>query len=263
MKTVILAGGFGTRIRDVAVDIPKPMIPIGHYPILWHVLQLYGAADFRKFIICLGYKGEVIKQFFLNYQSSVHDLTIRLGADPRVTYHPNNERPVEDWEVTLADTGLNAMTGARVWRVRKYIGADELFMLTYGDGVSNVPIKDLVEFHRRHGKVMTITGVYPPGRFGELTVKEGTNQVTGFNEKPQVTGGLISGGFFVCNRRLFDYLDDREDLVLEQAPMQRMTTDGQIEVFRHVGFWHPMDTYRDYKLLNELWDGGSPPWKTW
>jgi glucose-1-phosphate cytidylyltransferase len=262
LKTVLLAGGFGTRIRDVAADIPKPMIPIGDYPILVHIMRIYSAANFRRFIIALGYKGEVIKQYFLNYRSSAHDLTIRLGADPQVVYHENKDRTVDDWEVTLADTGLNSMTGARVRMVRRYLGSDDTFMLTYGDGVGNVPIKELVEFHHRHGKILTITGVYPPGRFGELMVDGGT-QVIGFNEKPQASGGLISGGFFVCNRRIFDYLDDRHDLMLEQEPMQRLTADGEVQVFHHKGFWHPLDTYRDHKLLNDLWDRGEAPWKVW
>ncbi len=262
MKTVLLAGGFGTRIRDVAADIPKPMIPIGHDPILLHIMKIYGAANFRKFIIALGYKGEVIREYFLNYRANANDFTIHLGKNPRVTYHENHERPVDDWEITLADTGQYTMTGARVRMVRRYVEPDDTFMLTYGDGVSNVPLLDLVAFHRQHGKILTITGVYPPGRFGELTIRNGT-EVIGFNEKPQVTGGLISGGFFVCSWRIFDYLDDREDLVFEQEPMQRLTADGQVRVFRHEGFWHPLDTYRDYKLLNDLWDRGAAPWKTW
>lgn len=262
MKTVLLAGGFGTRIRDVAADIPKPMIPIGHYPILLHIMKIYSAANFRKFIIALGYKGEVIREYFLNYRANTHDLTIHLGKNPRVTYHENNEKPAEDWEITLVDTGQHSMTGARVRMVRRYIEPDDTFMLTYGDGVSNVPIPDLVAFHRQHGKILTITGVYPPGRFGELTIQNST-EVIGFNEKPQVTGGLISGGFFVCSRRIFEYLDDREDLVFEQEPIQRLTADGQVRVFRHEGFWHPLDTHRDYKLLNDFWDRGAAPWKTW
>lgn len=262
MKTVLLAGGFGTRIRDVAVDIPKPMIPIGDYPILVHIMRIYSAAKFRRFIIALGYKGDVIKQYFLNYRSNAHDLTLRLGAEPQVVYHARDNGATDDWEITLADTGLNSMTGARVRMVRRYVDPDDTFMLTYGDGVGDVPLQELLAFHRSHGKILTVTGVYPPGRFGELTV-DGGSQVIGFNEKPQASGGLISGGFFVCNRRLFDYLDDRDDLVLEQEPMQRLTADGQVQVFHHRGFWHPLDTYRDYKLLNDLWDRGGAPWKVW
>lgn len=262
MKTVILAGGYGTRIRDVAADIPKPMIPIGHYPILLHIMKIYRAANFRKFIVALGYKGEVIREYFLNYRANTHDLTIRLGKTPSLTYHDNGDAAADDWEVTLCDTGQNSMTGARVRLVRRYVEPDETFMLTYGDGVGNVPLADLVAFHRSHGKILTVTGVYPPGRFGELTVRNDV-EVVGFNEKPQVTGGLISGGFFVCDRRLFEYLDDREDLVFEQEPVRRLTADGQVRVFRHEGFWHPLDTYRDYRLLNDLWERGAAPWKTW
>ena len=262
LKTVILAGGFGTRIRDVAPDIPKPMIPIGHFPILFHIMKIYSAANFHKFVLALGYKGEVIRQYFLNYQTNMQDVTVFLGKNPKVVLCGNNETIPEEWEITLADTGQNAMTGARVRRIKRYVDSDDVFMLTYGDGVSNVDLKALLAFHRGHGRLLTITGVYPPGRFGELTVRNGT-EVVGFNEKPQVSGGLISGGFFVCSRRIFDYLDEDDSLVFEQEPMRRLTADSQVRVFHHKGFWHPLDTHRDYKYLNELWEQGAAPWKTW
>jgi len=259
MKTVILCGGQGTRIRDVAADLPKPMISIGRFPILWHIMKGYARWGYTEFVLCLGYQSAVIKDFFLNYQLRTSDVTIRLGRNPSLECLTNHAD--EDWKVTLAETGLNALTGARVRRVRRYVEKDEHFMLTYGDGVGDVDIGSLVEFHKRHGKVMTVTGVRPPGRFGELEID--SERVVGFNEKPQASAGRISGGFFVCSRRVFDYLDDRENLMLEADPMQQLVKCDQLMVFNHDGFWHPMDTARDYKLLNELWDAGKAPWKTW
>lgn len=235
MKTVILCGGQGTRIRDVAADIPKPMIAIGDRPILWHIMKGYARWGHKDFVLCLGHKGEAIRAFF------------RVNC--------------EGWYVTLADTGLDALTGARVWRIRDNVKDDDVFMLTYGDGVGNVDIAALLAFHKRHGKIVTVTGVRPPSRFGELEIDG--DRVTGFNEKPQATAGRISGGFFVCGRRLFDYLDDRENLMLELEPMQRLAKSGEMMVYRHDGFWHPMDTSRDYRLLNELWSKGEAPWKVW
>jgi glucose-1-phosphate cytidylyltransferase len=258
MKTIILCGGRGTRIRDVAADLPKPMISIGNRPILWHIMKGYSQWGYSDFVLCLGYQGAVIKEFFLSYRMRTSDVIISLGGNTRIECLTNHD---EDWQVTLAETGLNAMTGARVWRVRHYLSGERSFMLTYGDGLGNIDIRALVEFHRSHGKVMTVTGVRPPGRFGELNIRD--NQVIGFNEKPQVSEGHISGGFFVCDQRLFDYLDDRENLVLEQEPMQRLVADGELMVFRHDGFWLPMDTYRDYELLNMLWDTNTAPWKVW
>jgi len=259
MKTVILCGGQGTRIRDVSADLPKPMIGIGRFPILWHVMKGYATWGYTDFVLCLGYQSAVIKDFFLNYQLRTSDVTITLGRSPSLECLTNHDE--EDWKVTLAETGLNALTGARVRRIRRYVASDEHFMLTYGDGVGNVDISALVEFHKRHGKVMTVTGVRPPGRFGELEID--AERVVGFNEKPQASAGRISGGFFVCSRRIFDYLDDRENLMLEAEPMQQLVKRNELTVFNHDGFWHPMDTARDYKLLNELWDAGKAPWKTW
>jgi glucose-1-phosphate cytidylyltransferase len=259
MKTVILCGGRGTRIRDVAADLPKPMISIGNRPILWHIMKGYARWGYSDFVLCLGYQGAVIKEFFLSYRVLTSDVTVRLGGNNGAECLTNHDE--EDWQVTLAETGLNAMTGARVRRVRCHLAGEKNFMLTYGDGVGNINIRALVDFHRSHGKVMTVTGVRPPGRFGELNIKN--DQVVGFNEKPQVSEGRISGGFFVCDQRLFDYLDDRENLVLEQEPMQHLVGDGELMVFRHDGFWHPMDTYRDYELLNMLWDTNNASWKVW
>lgn len=259
MKTVILCGGQGTRIRDVSADIPKPMIEIGRYPILWHIMKSYASHGFKDFVLCLGYQSHVIKDFFINYRARTADVTITLGRNGGVDFLTGHDE--EDWRVTLAETGLNAMTGARVRRIRDYVGEDELFMLTYGDGVGNVDIRALVDFHRSHGRICTVTGVRPPGRFGELELDG--DAVVGFNEKPQVSEGRISGGFFVLDRRIFDYLDDREDRVFEMEPMRALVADGQLRIFRHDGFWQPMDTYRDYKLLNDLWSAGQAPWKIW
>ncbi len=259
MKTVILCGGMGTRIRDVADDIPKPMIPIGGLPILWHIMKYYAHFNHKEFVLCLGHKSEVIKNFFLNYDSTTRDFTVRMGKNHAIEYHNDHSEP--DWAVTLAETGEKAMTGARVKRVQKYVGKDDLFMLTYGDGVGNVDLNALLAFHKKHNKVLTITGVRPPGRFGELSTVDG--HVTGFNEKPQTSTGLINGGFFVCSRKFFDYLDDREDLVLEKEPMKRLVQDQQMMVFEHTGFWQPMDTAREYQLLNSVYQSGEAPWKIW
>lgn len=257
MKTVILCGGYGTRIRDVANNIPKPMVPIGEYPILWHIMKGYAAANHRDFILCLGYKGEVIKDYFLNYETRTADFTITLGQHKRICYHGGH---VENgWRVTLADTGTDAMTGARVKRIQKYLDGDD-FMLTYGDGLSDIDFGALLAFHRAHGKTMTVTGVRPPSRFGEMEC-DGSGRVREFNEKPQATSGLISGGFFVCTSRVFDYLDDSESLVLEAEPMRALAADGELMVYQHDGFWQCMDTYRDYRLLDDLWRSGRSPWQ--
>ena len=256
MKVVILAGGFGTRIRDVAEDIPKPMIPIGRYPILWHIMKWYAKFGHKEFVLCLGHKGQVIKSFFLDYEAHTRDITLTLGNGGSIAYHSDHDE--SDWRITLADTGLNAMTGARIRKIRKYVEGEE-FMLTYGDGVSDVDIDALLTFHRAHGKILTVTGVRPPGRFGEL--EAGTNgAVSGFNEKPQATGGRISGGYFIASARLFDYLDDNEDLVFEKGPLEALVRDQQLMMFEHDGFWQPMDTSREYQLLNSLYAEGKAPW---
>lgn len=257
MKVVILCGGFGTRIRDVADDIPKPMIPIGPYPILWHIMKSYAHFGHKEFIICLGYKGYVIKDFFLNYEAYTRDFTISFGKDSHVTYHNNHDE--SDWKITLADTGVRSMTGTRISRIRKYIGNED-FMLTYGDGLSNVDIEQLVSFHKSHGKILTVTGVRTPGRFGEM-IGEVDGRIVGFHEKPkESTGGRISGGFFVASPKLFEYLNDSEDLVFEQGPMRRLVEDRQLMMFEHDGFWQPMDTSREYQTLNSLYESGEAPW---
>jgi len=256
LKVVILAGGYGTRIRDVSDDIPKPMIPIGPYPILWHIMRSYAHFGHKEFIICVGYKGHLIKNFFLNYEAYTRDFTIRFGRNAGVSYH--SEPDVSDWSVTLADTGTRSMTGARVSRIRKYV-RDEDFLLTYGDGVSDVDISQLIAFHKSHGRILTVTGVRPPGRFGEMATTH-NGRVAEFNEKPQATAGRISGGFFVAGPRLFEYLDEREDLVFEQGPMRQLVQDGQLMMYEHDGFWQPMDTSREFQLLNSLYEAGKAPW---
>jgi glucose-1-phosphate cytidylyltransferase len=256
MKTVILCGGSGTRIRDVANNIPKPMVAIGEYPILLHIMRCYAAAGHSEFVLCLGYKGEVIKDYFLNYQARTTDFTITLGEQRQIEYH--GSAPESAWRVTLADTGLEAMTGARVKRIQKYVGGDD-FMMTYGDGLSDIDLDALIAFHRSHGRTLTVTGVRPPGRFGEMECQS-TGLLREFNEKPQTSGGLISGGFFVCSPNLFNYLDDRENLVFEGEPMRALVADGEAMVYRHDGFWQCMDTYRDYRLLEDLWRTGQCPW---
>lgn len=260
MKTVILCGGRGTRIRDVAENIPKPMIPIGNFPILWHIMKYYSSWKHKDFVLCLGYQSEVIKDFFLNYEAHVRDCTVNLGDSKKIQYHGEHEEA--DWQVTLAKTGLNAMTGARVKRIQKYVADDAHFMLTYGDGVGDVNLDKLIEFHKSHGKVLTMTGVHPPGRFGEL-MQDDSGMVTEFNEKPQATAGCINGGYFVCRREIFDYLNDSEDLMFEKEPMKKLVADQQLMLFNHDGFWQPMDTYREYTLLNQLYEEGRAPWVIW
>jgi len=256
MKVVILAGGYGTRIRDVADDIPKPMIPIGPYPILWHIMRQYAHFGHKAFVICLGHKGQAIKNFFLNYEAHTRDFTMTFGSTSKIEYHSDHDE--SDWRVTLADTGLTSMTGARIARIRHFVGQEE-FLLTYGDAVSDVDINRLIAFHRHHGRVLTVTGVRPPGRFGEV-VCDPSGEVLEFNEKPQATGGRISGGFFVASPRLFDYLDNREDLVFERGPMEQLVRERELMLYEHDGFWQPMDTSREYQLLNSLYADGKAPW---
>ena len=256
MKVVILAGGYGTRIRDVADDIPKPMIPIGPYPILWHIMKIYAYFGHKEFVICLGYKGQSIKNYFLNYEAYTRNFTISFGKGGGIQYH--SDHCEDDWKITLADTGTRELTGARIARIRRYVDNED-FLLTYGDGVGDVDINKLVAFHKAHGKIMTVTGVRPPGRFGEM-VSDANGEILEFNEKPQATAGRISGGFFVASPRLFEYLDDREELALEREPMQQLAKDKQLMMFEHDGFWQPMDTSREYQLLNSLYENGNAPW---
>lgn len=261
MKAAILCGGRGTRLREVSDLIPKPMVPVGDKPILWHIMKTYAAHGITDFVLLLGYKGGVIRDFFLNFAAHTTDVTIDLSkaGQDRLTFHGT---PSEPWKVTLVDTGEDAMTGARIRRARPYLEDADCFCATYGDGVGNIDITALLKFHREHGKLATLTGVRPPGRFGELIVDQGAVQT--FNEKPQVSGGFINGGFFVFQRELIDLvLDDREDLILEREPMEKLAQSGELMMFPHEGFWQPMDTPREYSLLNDLWASGKAPWKVW
>jgi glucose-1-phosphate cytidylyltransferase len=258
MQVVILCGGMGTRIRDVADDIPKPMIPIGGRPILWHIMKGYAHYGFKRFILCLGYKSWAVKQYFLNYALASSDLSVELDCVDAVTV--KEPYRLEDWQVTLAETGLDTMTAGRVKRVQKYLEGDH-FLLTYGDGVSDVNLHDLVDFHLKQGKLGTVTAVKPPGRFGEIDVEGG--EVVEFNEKPLATQGLINGGFFVFHRRFVERLPDRDDLVLERDPLMQLSHDRQLAAYVHEGFWHCMDNSRDYHLLNQLWADGAAPWAGW
>jgi glucose-1-phosphate cytidylyltransferase len=258
MKVVVLCGGRGSRIRDASELLPKPMLPIGGKPILWHIMKLYAHHGLDHFVLCLGYRGWVIKEFFLNYAAMTNDVIVQLGPKRAVTIGEHDGE--ENWTVTLAETGESTDTGGRVRAIRRYVENDDLFLLTYGDGVADVDIKSLLEFHRSHGKIATVTAVRPPGRFGELGIDG--DAVHEFNEKPQASGGFINGGFFVCDsKRVWDYLGD--DGPFELAPMQRLAADGQLIAYRHPGFWQPMDTLREYTMLNEMWDSGRAPWRVW
>lgn len=257
-KVVILCGGKGTRLREETEFRPKPMVEIGNRPVLWHIMSIYAYYGFNQFIICLGYKGNMIKQYFLNYETMNNDFTIQLGNTNNVQYHGIHKE--KDWIVTLVDTGAEAQTGARVKKIEKYVEGDN-FMLTYGDGLANINIKSLIDYHKFHGKVGTMTGVHPSSRFGEILSHE--NKVVTFHEKPQVDSGLINGGFFVFNKKFFDYLDDIDICTLEREPLERLTSDGELMVYPHYGFWQCVDTYRELEQLNNLWRSPKPPWATW
>jgi len=257
IKVVILCGGRGTRMEEETEVRPKPMVEIGGRPILWHIMKIYSHFGFDDFILCLGYKGKVIKEYFLNYEAMNSDFTLQLGTNKIRLYNKSSEK---NWKITFADTGENAQTGARVKRIEKYIDGD-LFMLTYGDGVANINIRELLKFHTKHKKIGTVTGVHPSSRFGELVIKD--SQVVEFGEKPQVKGGFINGGFFVFNRKFFDYLSEADNCYMEKEPLENLARDGQLKVFLHEDFWQCMDTRRELDILNRLWASGSPPWKVW
>ncbi|MEN6328760.1 MAG: glucose-1-phosphate cytidylyltransferase [Methanobacteriaceae archaeon] len=259
MKVVILCGGKGTRLKEETEYRPKPMVKIGNRPILWHIMKIYAHYGFKDFVICLGYKGDMIKEYFLNYEIMNNDFTIDMAAKGHLQIHDYDPQK-EDWNVTLAYTGENSQTGARVKKIEKYIDGDT-FMLTYGDGVSNINIKDLVKFHQEHGKIGTMTGVHPPSRFGEFSVKE--NKIIEFSEKPQTKAGLINGGFFVFKTKFFDYLSKDDDCIMEQKPLENLTADGELMLYHNKSFWQCVDTYRELEQLNEYWKNNNPPWKVW
>ncbi|MEW6380706.1 MAG: glucose-1-phosphate cytidylyltransferase [bacterium] len=258
MDVVILCGGFGTRLREETEFRPKPMVNIGTRPILWHIMKHYAYYGHKSFILALGYKGTMIKDYFFHYEIMNNDVTLALGNPEKTRIHQSHEE--NGWTVTLADTGNDALKGARLKRVEKYI-TDNEFMMTYGDGLADINIDDLVAFHHRHGKLATVTGIKATSRFGELKVKG--NQAIAFHEKPENGSGLISGGFFVFNRRIFDYLlpDDNSDL--ECGPLEQIAREGELMVYEHKGFWACMDTLRDMDYLNNLWKENRAAWKVW
>ena len=256
MKAVLLAGGLGTRLREETEYRPKPMVEVGGRPILWHIMKGFAHHGISDFVVCTGYRGEVIKDFFLNYEGRTHDFTVRLGQPATVTYHSAHEE--NGWEVTVADTGQTTMTGGRVKRIQNHIG-DERFMVTYGDGLADVDIPALLAFHEAHGKLATVTTIREVSRFGVMDMTD-EGAVERFREKP-LSGNYVNGGFFVFEPGVFDYLDD--GCVLEQEPLEAIAKDGQLMAFRHESFWQPMDTFREFTMLNEMWDAGEAPWKVW
>lgn len=257
MKVLLLAGGFGTRLSEETDIRPKPMVEIGGKPILWHIMKMYSKYGFNEFVVLLGYKGYYIKEYFTNYFLHQSDVTIDMRTGKMEVLNNSSE----PWKITLLDTGLNSMTGGRVKRAQSFIG-NEPFMLTYGDGVSDINIEELVKFHKSHGKVMTMTSAQPEGRFGALNI-ESNNQVTHFLEKPKGDGGWINAGFFVCEPKVFDYITEGDETVFEREPLQNLAQDGEIFTFKHDGFWKPMDSLKDKNDLNKLWDTNKAPWKTW
>ncbi len=257
MKAVILAGGFGTRLSEATHLIPKPMVEIGGKPILWHIMKTYSEHGINEFVICCGYKGYIIKEWFANYFLHTSDVTIDLKNNSLEVHNTN----AEDWKVTLVDTGLNTMTGGRIKRIQKYIG-NETFLLTYGDGVSNIDITKAIEKHKVKGKALTVTAYKPQGKFGSLELNE-TGDVDSFTEKPAGDGMWINAGYFVCEPEVFDYITEGDETIFERAPLENLAKDGKMTSFKHTGFWKPMDILRDNKELNEMWDKGSAPWKIW
>lgn len=259
MKVVILAGGYGTRLSEETDIKPKPMVEIGGKPILWHIMKIYSSFGFNEFIICLGYKGYTIKEYFAHYFLHNSDVTFDFTNDKNERcIHSHNAEP---WKVTLIDTGLNTMTGGRVKRIQEYTEGKS-FMLTYGDGVGNIDLNRLVEFHKKHGKAITMTSSQPEGRFGALNIV-GDDRVTSFLEKPKGDGAWINAGFFVCETKVFDYITEGDTTVFEQTPLQNLAKDGEMFTYKHNGYWKPMDTLRDKQELQNLWDGGKAPWKVW
>ena len=257
MKVVLLAGGLGTRISEESHTKPKPMIDIGGKPILWHIMKTYSHYGFNDFVVCLGYKAYVVKEYFANYFLHESDVTFDFRDNNRMVTHAHTAEP---WQVTLIDTGLNTMTGGRIKRIQEYIG-NEPFMLTYGDGVSNIDISALVKYHRSHGKMATVTSTQPQGRFGAITM-DADNCVSGFMEKPQGDGNWINAGFFVLQPEVFDYIDG-DATIFERQPLESLAHSGQLMSFKHKGFWMPMDTLRDKIELDTLWEKKQAPWKVW
>lgn len=258
MKVVILAGGFGTRISEESHLRPKPMIEIGEKPILWHIMKIYSYHGFNEFIICLGYKSHMIKEFFADYYLHTSDVTFDLEKN-EMTVHNNYSEP---WKVTLVDTGLNTLTGGRIKRIKDYLPDNEPFMLTYGDGVSDVNLKELLEFHKKHGKLATITAVNLSGRFGALGIADDNETINEFAEKTKEDGGWINGGFMVMEPKIIDYIEG-DETIFEKDPLENLAKDGQLKAYKHHGFWQCMDTKRDHDSLEEMWANDEAPWFIW
>jgi glucose-1-phosphate cytidylyltransferase len=258
-KVVILCGGRGIRFHEATESRPKPLVEIGGRPILWHIMKIYAHYGYQNFVLCLGYKGDMIKRYFVDYELINSSFTIQLGDKSKTELHNLPEE--RQWKITLAETGLSAMTGARIKRIEKYIDSD-LFMITYGDAVANLNINHLVDFHRSHNKIGTITVVHPLSRFGEVQVGK-DKIVKEFREKAVIQGEHINGGFFVFDHRIFDYVNDDENCSFEREPLERLAKDGQLAAYVHTGYWQCMDTYRDWQLLEQDWEGGAPGWKVW
>ncbi|ANH67595.1 glucose-1-phosphate cytidylyltransferase [Mitsuaria sp. 7] len=256
MKAVILAGGLGTRLSEETTVRPKPMVEIGGRPILWHIMKLYSHHGVNDFVICCGYKGYVIKEYFANYFLHMSDVTFDMRSNRMEVHH----KRAEPWNVTLVDTGDDSLTGGRLKRVARYVERDESFCFTYGDGVGDIDISATLEFHKQHGKAATLTATYPPGRFGALDIQG--QQVRSFTEKPKGDGAMINGGFFVLTPKVLDYID-HDQIMWEQEPLQGLAAAGELMAYEHHGFWQPMDTLRDKHLLEELWTSGKAPWKKW
>ncbi len=256
MKTVILCGGKGTRLREETEYRPKPMVPIGSRPILWHIMNRFSRFGYSDFVLCLGYKGEVIKEYFRNFKWNTHDVTVSLNTPGRPEFHGGEA--TANMRVTMCDTGLEAPTGARISSVRHLVGSSPFF-LTYGDGVGNVDLAKLLAHHKKSKAICTITAVHPPGRFGEVAFRE-NGSVASFNEKPQTEGGYINGGFMVCDPAIFEYLPKDRPAMLEEEPLRRLAAAGKLAAYKHEGFWQPMDTYQEFTLLNRLWAEGKAPW---
>ncbi len=255
IKVIILCGGQGTRMREETEYRPKPLVEIGGLPILWHIMKIYSHYGFNEFILPLGYKGNMIKDFFINYEWMSNDFTLRIRTRDRICHYSRSQ---EDWMITFAETGLETNTGGRIKRVQQYVHND-VFMATYGDGVADINICELIEFHKSHNCMATLTAVHPMSFYGVLEI-DGNDLVKGFKEKPRLDG-WINSGFFVFDQKIFEYIDDND--VLEAEPLERLSAEGQIAVYRHTGFWKSMDTFKDAKLLNELWNIGNPPWRIW
>ena len=258
MKVVILAGGLGSRLSEETKLIPKPMVEIGGKPIIWHIMKLYSFYGFNDFIILTGYKSHVIKDYFVNYYQRYSDITVDM-VNNSVEIHRNRTEP---WKVTLLYTGQNTMTGARIKKARSYIG-DEPFLLTYGDGVSDVNIPQVIEAHKNSGKTVTLTAVQLSGRFGALSIKDGSNIITTFEEKPKGDESWINGGFFVCEPKVFDYIPDGEDVIFERTPLENLSKNSELNAYKHYGFWRPMDTLKDKNDLTAMWQNDNAPWAIW